>query len=208
VYWLGIGLVGLGAAGGLLRLAHVFRKSWQEPDRAVLAAFCRLRWGLLLLWLWRSWLVVSAGVAFGLRLVGVVPTWPAAWAWWWGGVLVAYGAEWLYQDLQARLEERRFEAFREHRRSIRRDLAAARDILPPVGAEPGQLARFERWLVVGELESAFDELAAAGEGRDCPAEFWRLLGQAAGKLGLVEEEEGIRRRLGLSADTGLPHGRT
>jgi hypothetical protein len=115
--------------------------------------------------------------------------------------------EWLYEALEARLGERRFEAFRRHRKSIRQDLAAARTLLPADG-EGAHLERFDRWLIAGELESAFDELAAAGEGGDCPPDFWRALCEAAQKLGLQEEVDAIRRRLGSSADVGMPQRRT
>jgi hypothetical protein len=151
----------------------------------------------LFLVLARNWVVAFAFLSMGLKALGVIPTWTGALAFGALGVAVAATEIWR----QFSLENRAFEALRAHRRSIRADLAEARTRLTAAGegTVQGHLARFDQWMLSGELESAFDELEAAGGILACPPKFWLVLRGAAEKLGLAEEAARIDKRLGPHA---------
>jgi hypothetical protein len=145
----------------------------------------------------QSWLVAFAFLAAGLKALGVIPSWKAALAFWALGAVVAV-AEMVWRTQR---EKWTFEALRARRRRVRADLARARALLPPAGEGTvrGHLALFDKWMLSGELESAFDELEAAGSALACPPDYWLALRDAAQRLGLAEESARIGERLGDQA---------
>lgn|GEM_PF-4346827 len=80
------------------------------------------------------------------------------------------------------------------------DLARARRLVPP-HADRDRLARFDEFVLRGELAAALCELEALGQSGGVPIEYWRALVSAAGRMGLVEVRERLATRSGEAAAT-------
>jgi hypothetical protein len=187
---LGLSLLVIGGACAIFALVRTF---WPSLDQGVLAVLVRDRWGFLASFFIRSWLVAFVFIAMGLKALGIISTWSGALALCALGVVVPV-IVWWWRSERSR---RSLEVLRAKRAQIRIDFAEARALLPATGEGKIQehLTRFDKWMVWGELESAFDELEAAGDVMACPPEYWVVLRRAAEKLGLVEEAERIDNRL-------------
>jgi hypothetical protein len=79
------------------------------------------------------------------------------------------------------------------------DLARARRLLPPRG-DRDRLARFDEFVLRGELAAALCELEALGQSGGVPIEYWRALVSAAGRMELVEIRERLATLSGEAAD--------
>jgi hypothetical protein len=190
---LGLSLLVIGCACAILALVRTFREWMPRLEKGISDVLDRSRWGILAGLLLRSWFVAFAFISMGLKVLGIIPTWVGALAFCALGVVVPF-AVWMWRS---KWKMRSLEALRANRARIRIDLAEARTFLPAEGEGKVQehLTLFDKWMVSGELESAFDELEAAGGALACPPEFWMVLRGAAEKLGLVEEAVRIDHRL-------------
>lgn len=81
------------------------------------------------------------------------------------------------------------------------DLARARRLVPP-HADRDRLARFDEFVLRGELAAALCELEALGQSGGVPIEYWRALVSAAGRMGLVEVRERLATLSGEAATGG------